>query len=620
MCGINGIVSAQIGDRVNRVSLMNGALLHRGPDDEGVLSFENATFGHRRLSVIDLSKAGHQPMESACGRFVMVFNGEVYNYRELKQKLNYPFKSQTDSEVVLAAWSIYGKESLCKLEGMFAFAIYDKYKNVVLLARDRMGVKPLYYINNSIGFAFSSEIRSLMLSGLSSKSISKNSLIDYLRYQTVQSPCTIIEDIKMLPASAYLEYNIGLGVFRIDHYSRLSDIGNEYGSITIEEARKGVRERFFKAVEKRLVADVPLGAFLSGGIDSAAIVGAMAKLSSTKVKTFNIAFAEEEYSEARYARYVADMHSTDHTEIKLSGNHFLEHLPDALKAMDHPSGDGPNTWMVSKTVKERGIDVALSGLGGDEVFAGYAIFKRMMLLEKYSWLWHFPNIIRSSAGTLLCKARPGIASAKIAELLKMKNYDFNRAFSFSRQVLMDDYILRLLNLRELPPHLMIENLNYSDIRFDKNHTLSKVSVAEMQTYMQTVLLRDSDQMSMAHALELRVPFMDYDLIKYVLSLPDNFKYPVTPKKLLVDSLPDLLPPYITDRKKMGFEFPWEYWLRNELRGYATVRIENIASRAPFNKEGVRSLWNRFLKKDPSVTYSRIWPLVVLEEWMSSNGI
>jgi asparagine synthase (glutamine-hydrolysing) len=285
----------------------------------------------------------------------MVFNGEVYNFRELRSRFDYPYQSHTDSEVVLAAWSKMGRKCVELFNGMFAIAVWDKKEQTLSLVRDRMGIKPVYWSHNERGFCFSSEVRALLASGLVSKKLKRDSVVDFLRYQTVQTPDTIKAQKK--------------------------------SSDSYEEVKKQVRRLFMESVERRLVADVPFGAFLSGGIDSSAVVGAMTKVSNNRIDTFNITFWEDEFSEAPYARYIAKMHNTNHHEIHLKPDDFLHFLPDALSAMDHPSGDGPNTWVVSKMTKEAGITMALSGLGGDEVFGGYAIFNRMMALEKKKWLW-----------------------------------------------------------------------------------------------------------------------------------------------------------------------------------------------------------------------------------------
>ncbi len=619
MCGINGLLSSSIDNGEERVGQMNQKMAHRGPDDHGVWHEQGVALGHQRLSIIDLSDSGHQPMVSHCGRYVMVFNGEIYNYKILRKQFNYPYLSQTDSEVVLAAWTHLGAGAVKLFEGMFAIAVWDRQTKTMTLVRDRMGVKPLYYSQCKDGFVFSSEIRSLLASGLVKRQLDADSLVDYLRYQTVQAPQTIIKDVYLQEPGTILCYNPLLGTIEKTVYWNFFDKAEVVKPRNYEDVKSTIRALFFKAVEKRLVADVPFGAFLSGGIDSSAVVGAMAQNSTNTVRTFNIAFAEEAFSEAKYARHIAQMHQTQHTEIKLSPQQFLSFLPEALAALDHPSGDGPNTWVVSKVTKEAGVSMALSGLGGDELFAGYAIFKRMVVLEKYKCLWRTPLFLRRFLGKLLITIRPGVASLKMKHLLSLPRYRFEDVFALSRQALMDEQIVDLLSREVLPSHQAVSYL-HAHLQTKTTTCVNKVSMAEMRTYMQNVLLRDSDQMSMAHALELRVPFMDHELIEYVLSLPDAYKMGEGPKQLLVDSLPDLLPDYIVNRPKMGFEFPWREWLKNELFDYADQRLRRISKRPYFKEEGVMELWSRFTKGDQSITYSRIWPLVVLEEWMELNEI
>ncbi|PWD97775.1 asparagine synthase (glutamine-hydrolyzing) [Marinilabilia rubra] len=618
MCGINGIVSKKIEDKESMVKSMNHRLSHRGPDDEGIWQEEAVALGQKRLSIIDLSAAGHQPMVSACGRYVLVFNGEVYNFRELRHKFDYPWQSHTDSEVILAAWEKMGPECVKQFNGMFAFAIWDREEQNLAIVRDRMGIKPLYWSLNDNGLFFSSEVRALLASGSVSKNLDEDSVVDFLRYQTVQTPKTILKEVQMLLPGTILNYNLKNNQVSFDTFWSSFDKVKTHNPGSYEEVKQKVRNLFFESVERRLVADVPFGAFLSGGIDSSAVVGAMAKVSNNRIDTFNITFSEDEFSEAPYARYIAEMHKTNHHEIHLKPDDFLHLLPDALSAMDHPSGDGPNTWVVSKMTKEAGITMALSGLGGDEVFGGYAIFNRMAALEKRKALWKLPLFLRQMAGRSLTALKPGVASTKVKRLLEMKDYSFEEAFAISRQALMDPQLEGMLNRKELPVHNPVEWLKKQHLQ-KEGDVLSRVSVAELTTYMQNVLLRDSDQMSMAQALEVRVPFLDHELVEYVLSLPDDIKRPVTPKKLLVDSMPDLLPDYIVNRPKMGFVFPWRDWLKGEMHNYADERIRSIAQRDMFNEKGVLDIWSRFLKGDASVTFSRVWPLVVLEEWVSGLG-
>ena len=442
---------------------MNKALKHRGPDDEGVFRDGAVTLGQRRLMILDLSDAGHQPMSTPDGRYTMVFNGEVYNFKDIRKELDYPFRSQTDSEVVLAAWQKWGTESVHRFNGMFAFAIWDKKEEVLWLVRDRLGIKPLYWAFQDGNLVFSSEVRALLSSGLVDKTLDEDSLVDYLRYQTVQTPDTILKYVKMLKPGSTLKISLK------DKKPLVSTYWNPISSVpqfldssipqNYDSIKEQVRELFYSSVRRRLVSDVPFGAFLSGGIDSSAIVGAMAKVSNRQVKTFNISFAEEEFSEAKYARHIAKMHNTDHTEIKLSPNDFLRYLPDALKSMDHPSGDGPNTWLVSKVTKEAGITMALSGLGGDELFAGYPVFKRMVSLTGKQWLWSLPVGIRKILGASLTSVKPGVSSLKIKELLLLKDFNFASVYSISRQALMDDQITGLLNRDILPEHNPVKYLD-----------------------------------------------------------------------------------------------------------------------------------------------------------------
>ncbi|MDX1760961.1 MAG: asparagine synthase (glutamine-hydrolyzing) [Christiangramia sp.] len=621
MCGINGILQLNSTCK-EAVQRMNTRLAHRGPDDEGVFAEDGVALGQRRLSIIDLSSAGHQPMQSLDGRFILIFNGEIYNFRELKKELDYPFVSGTDSEVILAAYIKWGRDCVSKFNGMFAFAIWDIEKKELFIARDRLGIKPLYFYRNNEVLVFSSEIRALISSGKFPAKLSKEGLVDYLKYQTVHAPNTILEDVFMMTPGSTMTLQVKNGQFDISSntYWKPGERKNELKDATYAEAKDSVKNHFFKAVESRLVADVPFGAFLSGGIDSSAVVGVMSQIADKQVKTFNISFAEEEFSEAKYARIIAKKFGTDHHEIQLSPEHFLKQIPDALKSMDHPSGDGPNTWVVSRATREAGITMALSGLGGDELFAGYPIFRRLDTLNKRQWLWKAPEAVRRSAGSVLQKVKPGIASDKIKSLLALNTYDFADVYSLSRQVLMNDQVTNLLNFdTTITTHFSKELLSSHEI-LPNSHFLSRISIAEINTYMQNVLLRDSDQMSMAHALEVRVPFLDHELVELALSIPDNFKFPVTPKKMLIDSLGDLLPTEIIDRPKMGFTFPWEHWLKNDLFELADQAMKNIAERDYFNSDAILKLWEDFNNGHPSVTYSRIWPLVVLDSWMKENNI
>jgi asparagine synthase (glutamine-hydrolysing) len=628
MCGINGILG--LGNKQKSEALvhsMNAALAHRGPDDEGIYSDADICLGHRRLSIIDLSAAGHQPLFSNDKRYCIVYNGELYNYRELKFELqriavgsadaSYPFSTNTDTEVILAAFLRWGKDCVRHFNGMFAFAIWDNEKQTLFIARDRIGIKPLYYYVKGKLFIFSSEIRAILGTGLVPRKADPESLVDYLRYQTVHAPRTIIKGIGML-MPGHTALISGESVV-VEEYWNMNTFASPTDEQPYERVCKDVHELLLRSVERRLIADVPFGAFLSGGIDSSIIVGLMSKVAVGKVKTFTITFDEQEFNEARFAKIIAAKFNTEHHEIRLSATDFLKQLPEALLAMDHPSGDGANTYVVSKATRKAGITMALSGLGGDELFAGYDIFKRSLSLEKKNWITSIPYFARTGAGKLLKALKPGASSEKISELLKLNHLGIREAYPISRQVMMDSGIQKIMQQKQLPPNAVREAIaRIPAVR--PGMSLSSVSLAEASTYMQNTLLRDTDQMSMAVALEVRVPFLDHTVVEYVLALNDKYKYPTSPKKLLVDAAGDLLPPEIVNRPKMGFTLPWSHWLKNELKLFCAEKMEALGGREAFSREQVLDLWKAFLADDPRVKWSNIWYLVTLECWLNEHQI
>ncbi len=626
MCGINGILGIENPEKGKLfLAKMNAKMAHRGPDDEGVYADANIALGQRRLSIIDLTSAGHQPMWSNDKRFCIVYNGELYNFKELKFDLErasrgsedkpYHFISTSDTEVILAAYSRWGKDCLSRFNGMYGFAIWDEQKKELFIARDRLGIKPIYYSISNQVLAFSSEIRSLLESDIVPRKLNADALTDYLRYQTVHAPQTMVKDVYMLLPGHYIIANFNeikiQKYWDINQFTPSKAIDIPYNKVCAK-----VNTLFEKAVERRLVADVPFGAFLSGGIDSSAVVGMMSKVSTSKVKTFSVVFEDEQFNEAKYARIIAHKFNTEHHEIKLTPTDFKNVLNDALLAMDHPSGDGPNTYVVSKATKNAGITMALSGLGGDELFAGYDIFNRTLKLDKLKWISGIPGIALAAKLNLLI--RPSVSAAKIAELLDLNSLNFKNTYPLSRQVLLEEQIAKLLKNKNKAKNSVAEIIKNIDAK--SGNLLSAVGIAEISTYMQNILLRDTDQMSMAHALEIRVPFLDYELVEYVIGLTDNYKIPVTPKKLLIDSLGDMLPPEIVNRPKMGFTLPWKNWLKSDLRSLCEENLTLLGQNPHFNAEELNSLWKRFLKDDPFISWSRIWYLVVLQSWITNNKI
>lgn len=627
MCGINGIISDNYSDEEQRslIAKMNVTLAHRGPDNDGIWQGDHVSLGHRRLSIIDLSSESNQPFFSQDNRYIIIYNGELYNYRELKLELQragqgknerpYFFKTNSDTEVILAAFIRWGNKCLDFFNGMYAFAIYDTQLKKLLIARDRVGVKPLYYYYGEEGFFFSSEIRPILHAGIKSFSLNKEVLSEYAMYQTVFAPNTIIKGIKVLLPGHLIEFQNSKPI--ISRYYNINKVGQESDQVSYTDICKKVNELLSLSVQRRMIADVPFGAFLSGGIDSSAIVGLMSQVSSEKVQTFNVSFDESEFSESKYAKLIANKFNTNHLEIKLSPDDFLRQLPEALAATDHPSGDGPNTYIVSKATKKAGVTMALSGIGGDELFAGYDVFKRMMDLEKKSWLNAVPLFARKTIGYAMKVKHKNVGGNKVYELLGQPTINFNSAYPLNRSLFTNNELDKLVS--HSTPFSNIKQI-ISEVPQIKDHLLSSVSMSEINTYLQNILLRDADQMSMAVALEVREPFLDYKLMEFVLSVNDANKFPHTPKKLLIDSLGDLLPEEIVNRPKMGFTLPWQEWLKNDLRSFCEKNVKGLEAKNLFTEGSIPNLWNRFLAGDNLVNWARVWHLVVLNNWLDENRI
>jgi len=622
MCGINGVYQFN-GLKIKKeiIQKMNDTIIHRGPDAEGVYIDDYIMLGHRRLSIIDVNSASNQPMFGVKNKYTIVFNGEIYNYKTLKSLLNeYHFKTNSDTEVVIAAYQKWGKLCVNHLDGMFAFAIWDKENKSLFIARDRLGIKPLYYVLDNDKIIFSSSVKAILNSDLIYRKIRQESLVDYLRFQTVHSPYTIIEDLYSLDPGQYIFLNDEKQELKTYwHLTKNWKIAEN----SISKVQHQVSDLLSKSVEKRLMSDVSFGAFLSGGIDSSIIVGLMAEKHNQKIDTFSVTFKEDEFSESKYARLIANKFNTNHHEIELSVEEFKEMIPTAMKFYDHPSGDGLNTYVVSKKTRASGIKMALSGVGGDELFGGYSVFSQIPNSQSKKWLSSFPNYARKYVGIFYHLVKKNVASSKIKEILKQEYFDTEFIYQFYRQTLMDDQVERLIKKQLLPKNKVFE-LTHNLIGYDTNGwnlpPLSRISVAEIATYMQNVLLRDVDQMSMANSLEVRVPFLDHHLVEYTLGVSDAIKKPITPKKLLVDSFKDYLPQEVYNRKKMGFVLPYEKWMKGELRDFCKENLNELEKISYLKTNQITKLWNAFEKGDKRVGWSRIWHLVILGHWIKENNI
>ena len=416
MCGINGIYNHKsLKDVENKVKLMNSLTKHRGPDYSNIYLDSSVCIGHNRLSIIDLDSKSNQPFISEDENLVLSYNGEIYNFLELKEKLSksYDFKTKSYTEVIIAAYSLWGIEMVYKFNGMFSFALWDKSKEELFLCRDRFGIKPLYYIEVNQSIIFSSSIKALKSFSHEELKIKEDDLLDFLQYGTVHQPNTILDKVKSVPRGSFLM--AGNQETKIFEYWNFFESNNS--NKIISEPLKTVNKLLLESVEKRLISDVPYGIFLSGGIDSSILVAAASKVSTQKVNTFSIVFKEKGFDERKFSRQIASKYKTNHLELELNPEEILQQIEEPFKFMDHPSVDGINTFFISKQVHNQGFKMALSGAGSDELFAGYPVFKEVFELENKKWLYSFPPQLRNIFGKLLQLRNKSLKSHKIAEIL-----------------------------------------------------------------------------------------------------------------------------------------------------------------------------------------------------------
>ncbi|HEY4954482.1 MAG TPA: asparagine synthase (glutamine-hydrolyzing) [Gemmatimonadaceae bacterium] len=624
MCGIAGAFAPlAVADSVTR---MTNALHHRGPDDVGFadLLADNGrvagTFGHRRLSILDLSMAGHQPMLSRDGRYCLSYNGEIYNFRELRSELEqrgFSFGSSGDTEVLLATWECFGREGLGKIRGMFALAVWDRLEMRGFLARDEFGIKPLYYTEQHGIFLFASEVRALLASDIVPRSLSSEALQSYLASGSVSEPLTIIEGVRAVPPGCVLEIRCDgerprqAGTYR---FAALFDAGPEDIGRMADPA-VALREAMRDSVAHHLISDVPVGLFLSGGLDSSSVVALASEISDSTIDTFTVTFSESRYSEAEPALEVARRYSTRHHEILLSASDLLNALPDAFAAMDQPSLDGLNTYVVSRAVRAYGIKVVLSGLGGDELFAGYPSFRRASALAS---LWRLPADIRK-IGTAGASRFRDARMQRIGDMLREETPAFG-AYVGSRTLFGRQQIRGLTGSFTAKPGSPFDEAELD--RVTAMSVLQQVSFYEITGYMRNTLLRDSDVFSMAHGLELRVPFVDRRVAHAAFVAPDARKLKRgVAKPLLVDAMGDLLPASLLNRAKQGFTIPFQRWMKSELADEIDAVLESSGTSAVgLEKTGVRGVWNDFQRGRPGINWSRPWALYTLLRWARHNDV
>jgi len=607
MCGIGGIVTSSPAQLRPRVEDMLRHLRHRGPDDAGVHVDEGgvAALCASRLAVRDLSSRGHQPMLGPDGS-VIAFNGEIYNADELRQQLRSAgriFRGNADTEVVLAAYEQWGEDAWARLRGMFAIAVWNARARMLTLVRDPLGIKPLYLGHNDGQLVFASEVRALARGLLHPPALSTDALHTFLATGAVEEPRTIIEGVRMLAPGTALQLR-GDAVRESAFWSIESAFAAPVQSSRAEVVAR-LRERLDAAVRSQMVSDAPLGVFLSGGIDSSTLVGLASTVGETP-RTISVVFGEKQYSEARYIEVVRRRWSTEHHEVELTGDDFLARLPAALTAMDQPTVDGVNTFVVSELARRSGLTVALSGLGGDELFAGYELFLTAPRLER----------LRDRVPQL--PTRMAALSARLAYGRSDRGRKFggwlagqhSSAYLLQRELFDGGTREALLGETTCQAPVTARALD-----------ANAISQLELTRFMRNMLLRDADVMSMSHGLEVRVPFLDQDVVELVAGVaPEHKLGDGRHKPLLVDAVSNLLPDQIVGREKMGFTLPFDSWLRGALRG--DVRDALLDSSvggevgAALHPQAVADVWKRFERGETS--WSRPWALYTAKVWGERN--
>lgn len=607
MCGIFGIVdmeSRPIDERLLRQIL--SSLAHRGPNDEGIYTNNykstglrhgrkpSVGLGHRRLSIIDLSPAGQQPMSNEDGSIWIVLNGEIYNYKDLSKDLEvkgHKFKSNTDTEVIIHLYEEYGEDCVTHLRGMFAFAIWDGNKNQLLVAKDRLGKKPLFYKESEDGLVFSSEIKSLLLYDKSAPPLNYRGLLQYLNYCYIPAPETAFRGIKKLPPANLLIYKNG--ILKTKRYWNL-----DYSckvSITFEEAKKVVRNLVEEAVNMRLVSDVPVGAFISGGLDSSIVAGIMSSVNSTPIKTYSIGFEYKELNELPYSKIVANHFHCEHHEL-IIGYDSIKYLPALIENFGEPHADSSAlpTYILSKFARND-ICVTLVGEGSDELFAGY---NRYFLYKIFQYLEYLPSPLKKAFNISLrerYKKWIGVFFDNIKNEILTKEFleqeDNNQ---------VDAELFKIIS--DAKKFKGIDSALFTDIMF----------------FLPYDLLVKIDVSTMSHSLEARAPFLDHKLVEFVASLPAKWKLNGTKfKYILKEAFKEMLPSKIINRKKTGFIVPVNYWFRNELKDYVRDILLSATARKRgyFNPAGIERLLNDHINEKCNYGH-QIWTLLVLELWHS----
>lgn len=601
---------------------------HRGPDDSGVeLVHESAdcsavVFGATRLAILDLSPNGHQPMRDSATSRAVVHNGEIYNFAALRCELEgrgERFASATDTEVVLRGFNAWGEQAVERFRGMFASAVWDSASRQVFLFRDRLGIKPLYYGRGMNGeLLFASEVRALVMSGLIDCAADPAGLDSFLAYGAVRAPRTVLAKVKTLMAGHRLAISIDGAEVCHRRYWDLASCATDEGFD--ENAGIKVRDGLLDAMEAHLVSDVPIGLFLSGGIDSGTLAALASRISPEPVRTFSLAFDNPRYDERQFASAIAKQWNTDHCEHVIAPEEAPELLTSAFEAMDQPSVDGFNSFAVARLARAKGLKVTLSGLGGDEVFGGYSTFSRVPMVSRIGLIASKVPGVAALADSIVRQYGDGQVGPRLARILRIPGTGGRAlaAYQLSRELFAPATRAMLMG-RDFHDAYEAEDADL-ERRLANLDPFRQVSLLESELYMGDMLLRDTDVMAMANSLEVRVPLLDHVLIEQVWRFPISVKVPSAQRKaLLVGAMGRDIPDAVLSHPKTGFTLPWPEWIASGLRAeLGSTFTDHSDLDGVIDRDRARRLGTELLESRNPRTWSHLWALYVADRWLRST--
>lgn len=622
MCGIAAIIGGRSPETESALNRMVKSMQHRGPDGEGSFCTEIGSsrigIGHTRLSILDLSPSGAQPMASSETGAILSYNGEIYNYLELRTELEnsgHSFRGHSDTEVLLAGLDRFGSAYLRRLAGMFALIYLDPKSRRLLVARDPLGIKPLYVARFPSGRIFASEVRAILATGWIGTEIDQRAVASYLAYGAITEPRTIYREILSFPAGCYQEFKIRAG--SLEEASPVTRFW-EYPSIVGVPSRDPtaeVKDILTNSVSQHLLSDVPVGIFLSSGIDSTVIAGIAREL-RPDLQTFTVGMSDDvTLSETSEATETSRQFGLKHKNVMISRDEALGSVLRWIKSLDQPSMDGMNVFLISEAVRAQGIKVALSGQGGDELFGGYPSFRDVPRLRRIHKVLHsLPPGFRSCAIRLLTLRRSTSQREKLTDI-GMSNGSLRSLYLHRRRTLSNHQMRQLgfaadgMGLDED----FLEPESRPPIREDDYQGGELVSILESHYYLKNMLLRDGDANSMAHSLEVRVPFLDTRMVSLAFSIPESIRFPAggESKSLLRSGFRDLLRPELLSQKKRGFTLPIARWMNGPLGEQCLEALDTLSASGLVDPSGVQSVWKRFVAEPDSPAWTRAWSLCVL---------